>query len=215
MYIKEYSMNHTPFEKLKASSKHWLLGKAESNPSFYEVIESMRIAEKFHNGKRKGGEHEFSHQLNIFSYLRSLVSHYDSDKQIKILCTALLHDAVEDYPECLELLREKVSSDVVDLAIRMSKVTPDGKMSNEKYYAMLEADPLSAMVKGVDRIHNLSTAMVFDNERLLRYIKETEEFVIPLMSRCRKEYYTMGNEFELLHQTLSILIQIYRKDYDE
>ena len=57
------------FKKLKVSFRYWLSGKAEENPEYYRVLEAMEVAEKYHNGKRKDGSPEFTHQITICMYL--------------------------------------------------------------------------------------------------------------------------------------------------
>lgn len=200
-------MNSTEYEKLKTAMRHWVMGLMNINTEYQKVIEAMNLAEKYHTGERKGGEHEFSHQLNIFCYLRGLCSKVDDDTKIKILITALLHDTYEDYPESASEIAA-IGDVYLSLAKNISKVHDGKKMSNDDYYTAMLDDSVCALVKCVDRIHNLSTCKAFREEKRKSYVKETRDYVIPLASKARKKYHNFGDQFEITRQTLSMMCDL-------
>jgi (p)ppGpp synthase/HD superfamily hydrolase len=58
---------------------------------------------------------------------------------------------------------------------------PQRKKSPEEYFGdLLIASDEDKVVKCADRLHNLQTCGCWDAERRIRYVRETEKYVIPL-----------------------------------
>ena len=101
-----------------------------------------------------------------------------------VLATALLHDVVEDTDTKPEEL--PVGSRVREAVRLLSTNTYGGEKDKEKnkplYYRNIAGNPLAALVKCMDRCNNLSTmADGFKKDRMINYVKEAEQFVLPLL----------------------------------
>ena len=64
------------------------------------------------------------------------------------------------------------------------------KEENEaRYYSALKRNRLAAMTKVIDRCNNVSTmAGCFSRKKMLEYIAETEEYILPLAGVLKNEY---------------------------
>ena len=148
------------------------------------ALNAMELAANYHTGTRKDGlTPEFSHQLTMVKYLKSFFEYDDRSFTSDVYSVAFLHDVLEDYPQSCDVvtLRSKfgllVAESVYDL-------TRQSGQKNDRYYKSIEQSEYSIIVKGADRLHNLSTMVdVFSKEKQRRYIKETEEYIIPMLKR--------------------------------
>lgn len=198
-------MNTVEYDKLKITIRYWLYGKAENDKRYYATIEAFNVAMKYHNGYRKDNvTKEFYHQLNMVSYLRTLVSYFQNAPDV--LTLALLHDTFEDYPESHIELHDKFPWMMSKLQL-ISKMVDGKKLSNEEYYGNMVECPETVIVKVVDRIHNLSTMNgVFSESKIQDYIAEVHEFFLPMIKTMRRDYPELEPVFELLKSTMLLVV---------
>lgn len=198
-------MNTVDYDKLKITIRYWLLGKSENDSRYYSTINAFNVAMKYHNGYRKDNvTHEFYHQLNMVSYLRTLVTYFDNAPDV--LSLALLHDTYEDYPESHYELHQKFPW-LMDKLKLISKIEDNKKLSNEEYYGNMIQCPETVAVKVVDRIHNLSTMEgVFSETKIQSYISEVHEFFLPMIKTSRRNYPELEPVFELLKSTMLLMV---------
>ena len=107
-----------------------------------------------------------------------------------VLAAALLHDVVEDTDTALE---ELPVSDRVREAVALVSYNTYLKKGDDRdpdlkdrikpvYYDGIRKNPLAALVKCMDRCNNLSSmATAFSREKMAKYVKQTEEYVVPLL----------------------------------
>jgi (p)ppGpp synthase/HD superfamily hydrolase len=191
------------YEKMKMALRYRLQGKG-----YHKALRAMNFAEKFHTGTRKDGMPEFSHQISIAAYAITLLNGYEFEEEL--LCIIFLHDIMEDYSVSYAELLELFGKMVADGVKRMSKVQRGLKMDNGEYYRILGETPLSALAKGFDRVHNLMTMLGgFKPEKQMSYIKETTDYVLPLLKLARREF----PEIELIVENIKFVmtnqIQLY------
>ena len=129
----------------------------------------------------------------------------------EILAAILLHDVCED---CGVVPEELPFSENVREAVRvLTKKSGKGMSKEEKdrytaaYYHEIGQNRIASIVKAIDRCNNVSTmAMCFSDERLNRYIEETENYVMPLLSETRQNYPEFNNALFLIkYQMLSVM----------
>ena len=182
-------MNTTEYGKLKSKIRGIIDGMILSgvNDNWSKVFTLFNFALSVHNGKRKGGDHEFSHQLNTAAYAFSMFSRSNvlsNDDLAVLVALIVMHDVPEDYYDEFELfvknelggrvyntsnpgsvlgyqvaVTDDFYSEVLNLAVSMSRVDfySGNKLSNKDYYNKLSINPFTAFAKAIDRIHNLST----------------------------------------------------------
>ena len=106
-----------------------------------------------------------------------------------LLAVVLLHDVCEDCgiaPESLPF-PESVRGPVALLTHEHREGERRRDMLR-RYYAELSADPVAAIVKAIDRCNNVSMmAGGFPRGRMLEYVEETEEYVLPLLRHIKYE----------------------------
>lgn len=67
------------------------------------------------------------------------------------------------------------------------------------YYNGIAGNRIAAVVKLLDRCHNISSmASCFSDEHMAEYIKETQEYIYPLMEKAREAYPEYSNQLFLI-----------------
>jgi (p)ppGpp synthase/HD superfamily hydrolase len=193
------------FEKQKMAIRYWMLGKG-----YYMAVKAMDIAENHHTGKRKDGNHEFSHQVSQANFARTLVSTFDNPEVV--LAVIFLHDTIEDYGESYQRISSECGKEVADAVLIMSKVVNGHKIGNVEYYRMLSESPAASLAKGFDRLHNLMTMLGgFKPEKQVRYIKETMEFVVPMLKQARRKFPTQEAAYENIKFVMTNQVIMYNE----
>ena len=109
-----------------------------------------------------------------------------------VLASVLLHDVIEDTGTMLDELPAEIGERVREAVCLVSYNTyltggddkdPDRKDEIKPvYYGRIKENPLAALVKCLDRCNNLSSmAAGFTKEKMIKYVKQTEEYVLPLL----------------------------------
>ncbi len=171
-----------------------------------EIIEkAFHFASKAHKGvKRKSGEPYITHPLEVA---------YIASKEIGLgstsICSALLHDVVEDTHYTLDdietLFNEKVRI-IVDGLTKIPKEEAtefDSKqLSNYRklFYTMVE-DIRVLIIKIADRLHNMRTLGSMDERQQIKISGETISIYAPLaecigLNRIKNELQNLALRYE-------------------
>ncbi len=123
-----------------------------------------------------------THPLIMACHAHALKIREDS-----ILAAILLHDVCE---ECKVAPAELPASEEVKLAVDLLTYRKDAATAEDaakkKYYEAIKKNRIATIVKILDRCNNISTmAASFSDEKLADYIRETEEYVMPLLDHAR------------------------------
>lgn len=189
-------MIKTDFNKMKITFKYWITGKASSNSHYYTVLKAMELAEKYHCGKRKDGQHEFSHQLMICLYLSTLDLYFINPPLVYI--TALWHDLYEDY-DCPQLREEMkvISEDGFNMAVRISKIRNGKKITYEQYFSEMSNCFICSIVKLADRISNISTMIgIFSFDKQTSYLKDLDDWFFPMLKLAKRTFPEQERAYE-------------------
>ncbi len=118
-----------------------------------------------------------------------------------VLAVTLLHDVCED---CGVSPDELPFSDEVREAVEI--LTKVGQPTDE-YYARIRTNPTASIVKILDRCNNVSTmGGSFSTGKLVKYVNETEEYVLPLINYVKEQDIRYADQaFVLKYHILSIL----------
>ena len=130
-----------------------------------------------------------------------------------VLAAAILHDVVEDTGAKPEEL--PVSERVREAVVLLSHNTYGGEEDKEKnkpeYYGNIGKNPLAALVKCMDRCNNLSVmADGFDKPKMVKYVKQTEEYVLPLLAVV-KAIPAWNNAAWLLRYQITALLETFKR----
>ncbi len=133
---------------------------------------ALRFARKKHKGQyRAGGEEYITHPVAVCEYVSRWG--YGSEYQL----TALFHDLLEDTDATeQEILR--LGGENVLCAVKLLTKTEGYVM--EEYISAIKQNDIARIVKTADRLHNLRSATVTNDEFKRRYIKESREWFCDL-----------------------------------
>lgn len=177
--------------KALISIRYFLIGA-----EMYSALEALEFAIKFHTGTRKDGvTPEFHHQVTIALYTRTLLNHLTYPEET--LAAAFLHDTAEDadvgHVEIAARFGEKVGKAVQLL----TKKHRGSKKPIDVYYQEIATNDIASVVKGADRIHNIQSMIgVFGPEKQKTYIKETTDFVLPMLKEARRAFPRQESVYE-------------------
>jgi (p)ppGpp synthase/HD superfamily hydrolase len=184
------------FSKLSISLRYYLLGKG-----YHTALKAWDFAQPFHDGFRKDQKTpDYQHQIEVAHYLRTLPILSDPELTFTV---AFLHDTPEDKDVSFEELSHRFGSDASKHVRTLSKTHRGVSIPHQVYYAGIATDPLTALVKGADRKRNIGTMVgVFTRPKLINYLAETEEAVIPMLKKARRGFPEYEPSFENINQSL-------------
>jgi len=155
------------------------LGEREVN----EVRRAYELARQAHAGQtRDEGSPYIVHPVRVALSLVDELALFSP----KLICSALLHDVIEDSDVTREDLARMFDDSIAEIVWLLTKLE---EVSLRDYLARIEAAAHTGapIVKLCDRLDNLRS--VIDTPRLekkRRYIRTTEEFYLPLASRTNR-----------------------------
>ena len=196
------------FEKLKLSLRYWLLGKAESNPDYYLVLDALEYAHSYHQGTRKDGfTPEFQHQLEIAHYLRTLAP--SLTRPAIVLAAALLHDVAEDFDIAFEELEARFGKEITDVVRLLTKKHRGIVVPPEEYFARIAENEEASVIKGADRIHNLQSMLgVFSLTKQASYCEEVRKYFLPMLKAARRTFSRQEAVYENIKLVLNSQLQM-------
>lgn len=151
-----------------------------------ETMKALSFARTQHAGQyRKSGEAYIVHLLTMACNAVSLGIRDDH-----VIAAILLHDVCED---CNVGVMELPVGEAVRHSVSLLTFTVmDGEskeIAKNRYYNLILEDRTAALVKLIDRCHNVSSmAGTFSREKLISYIEETRQYVLPLLRKAKSRY---------------------------
>jgi len=198
------------YEKLKTAMRYWLLGQ-----EYFIAYKAMEMGLLHHNGSRKDGTPEFSHQIFQASFARTLLPSLMYPEET--LATIFLHDILEDCDVTYLTLQREFGDSIAKAVSRMTDIEvrdihPSNykkKLPLDEYYGLMPLSPIASIAKGIDRMHNhQSMTGVFSNEKKQRYINETREHILPMMKIARKRYPSQDAAYHNIKHVLLTQIEL-------
>ena len=172
------------------------------------TLKALDFASEAHKGqKRKNSDIPYiSHPLMLACNCLAM-----DIKEDCIIAACLLHDVIEDCGVTADQL--PVDEETRDLVVLMThgKETEGREGMLRRYFKGLASDPRAALIKCVDRYNNLTTmSWGLSRERQLRYIAETEKYVLPLIDTVKRvpEY---NNAAWLLRYQIESMLDTYKR----
>ena len=178
---------------------------AKNNNCQLDIIErAYQTALDLHkNQKRQDGTPYINHPVEVALILAKLG--FDEE----VIAGALLHDTIEDCGYTKEEMIADFGQKVFDLvdcvsAIDKTKYVFDKKnlfedpnflkssleeQTFKKLIILGKSNPLGFAIKFADRLHNLSTIEVFNYNKQLEKVRETEKWVLPIARALQSEYF--------------------------
>ena len=160
----------------------------------YNATKALSFILCHHDGQmRNDGSEYYVHPVKVASHLVSL-NLYSNDlhKLDVLICSALLHDILEDTDVTADELTKAFGEDITVVVQCLTK-TPS--LTDEGYYSGIQKNILASLIKISDRCNNVSTmAGVFSKDRLIKYIDETNTLVKPLIRHTRDNNPDISNQ---------------------
>lgn len=205
--MEDFFFRDRLFDEEKMFTRMRTLTQADDLEEAYRALSYMR---ERHSGQfRKAAKHSdekipyINHPLMMACHVYSLGVRDDV-----ILAATLLHDVVEDTGVSLQEL--PFSDEVKSVVGRLTFVCPEGMDKEEAkklYYKAIMEDERASVVKVIDRCNNVSTmAASFKREKLIEYVNETEEYVMPVLERIKEDHPRYADlAFMVKYHIISIL----------
>ena len=178
----------------------------------YQTMKALAYAREKHSGqyRKKGHGNErvpyIYHPLLLTCHALALGLQDDN-----LLSACLLHDVCED---CGVAVEELPVNDETKEAVRLLTKPADFKKTAadlQKYYEGIAGNRTATVVKLLDRCNNISSmATSFSDNRIADYIKETQEYINPLMETARNKYPEYSNPLFLIRYHMNSVIEALR-----
>jgi len=166
-----------------------------------QTSKALPFARAAHSGQVRKGKDSVPyiyHPLLIACH--ALALGMDDDDMIS---TALLHDVCED---CWVAAGELPVGDTAKEAVAL--LTKDDFMDEVQYFERIAGNKIATMVKLLDRCSNVSgMAGAFSKEKMAEYIRETEDFIYPLLEKAKSEYPEYSDQIFLIRYHMMSVVE--------
>lgn len=151
-----------------------------------KIISAYEFAAKAHEGqKRSSGQDYIIHPLAVSYILLELGMDTDT------ICSALLHDVVEDTSATLDDLKKRFGQDVamlVDGVTKLGKIPTNSKERQQaenvrKILLAMSQDIRVMIIKLADRLHNMRTLKYRPHDKQRSTARETMNVYAPIAHR--------------------------------
>ena len=200
------------YQKLSIQLKGFLKGRG-----YHKALEAYEFAKNYHINTRKDGiTPEFQHQVEIALFAMTL---RELRSEETVIIAILLHDVREDYDISHKEIVDKFGIEVGDVVEKLTKKFKGIKKSSEQYFEAISTCPHASVVKLIDRVNNVSSmGGVFSIDKQKQYIKEVDDYFLPMLKKARKNfpdqamsYYNLGTFLKTLCKTISATIAAEKK----
>ena len=199
-------------ERLNPRMKHF--HKVIENLGLFKSMKAVRYIEE-NMCKEKGftrhdGSSYFVHPIAIaqtaidFGLVNLMISRGEHEKADALVAVCLLHDAVEDIEgDVEEYIGDNYGSYILQNVLNVTKV--DGE-DFEDYLVRVISSDLSALVKILDQLNNISTMSNSSLKHRQKHSKIAREYYIPLIKHLRQRDYEYGRFYFQVRTIISSLI---------
>lgn len=141
------------------------------------VEDAYCLAEKAHRKQtRKSGLPYIIHPLEVALIVVTVMR----QKDVAIICAALLHDVVEDTPHTIEEIRDRFGDDVAFLVGAVTKPNKQQVDNFQHILSSVKGDVRVLILKLSDRLHNMRTLESMKPQKQWKIASETQFFFAPL-----------------------------------
>ena len=208
--MSEHSRSWTLREKLFDETHMYTYVKTRAQSlSLRQTLAALPLVRAQHKGQLRDGPGSVPyivHPLTMACHALAMGIEEDD-----VLAALLLHDVVEDTGAALEAL--PVGETVREAVRLVSYNSYPGPKEQIKplYYENIGRNPLACLVKCIDRCCNLSTmAMGFSREKMVTYVEQTEEYLLPLLAVVKNEP-RWNNAAWLLQYQITALLETCKR----
>lgn len=169
------------------------------------TLKALNYATLLHSGQtRDDGADTIEHPTKVCRYLMNHRIRHDD-----ILAASLLHDTIEDTEITKEELQVQFGENVATIVDLLSKKE---QVPAEIYYKEMAKDIRAIIIKAADRACNVDDMTeVFTVERLEKYVKDTEENVLPMMKQARRVYLDYSDALVSFRDQIRGILKVVKK----
>lgn len=171
----------------------------------YQTLKVLPYVRELHDGQVRKGKDKVPyiyHPLLIACH--ALALGLDDDN---IISVALLHDVCED---CGVAADDLAVNETTKEAVML--LTKNKEQDDSLYYRQIIKNPIATMIKLLDRCNNISgMAVGFSKEKLVKYIKETEMYIYPLIQQAKTEYPMYSNQIFIIKYHMSSVMEAIKR----
>ena len=177
------------------------------------TLAALDFMREKHRGQYRNGYQFSGEKVEYINHplMMTCHAHAMGIKDDAVLAAILLHDVVEDTDTALEELpvNDEVK-EIVDLVTFRMLPGKTRKESKAAYYQRIRQNKKACVVKVIDRCNNVSTmAGCFKRERMVNYIEETEEYILPILTVLKNRHAEYSDvAFLVKYQIISLLESI-------
>jgi len=169
------------------------------------TMKAVNLAHKLHKGQERDDGTNYVEHLVGTAHL--LIAHGVEDDEV--LAASILHDTIEDTSYSYDDIVRDFNKRIAKMVNRVSKKKVQ---SLGEYLKEIEESIGALLIKAADRTHNVSDMVrAFSVERMEKYIKETEEYILPAMKRARKLNLEYGNAFVALSEHIKAVLLLAKE----
>lgn len=204
----------TQHKKLLNNLRARLQGMASYDDNWYKTLRILNFVELLHSGVRKDNKTpEFNHQVSIALLGVTMLPYCIYPH--RTINAIILHDTPEDYGTSFEELETKFGADTSDDVRLLTKEYNGHRTMDDEYFAKLSMNPVTSLVKLLDRIHNLKTMSgVFSIEKQKDYVAETEKWFLPFAKEARRRFPEQELAYEQAKFIITTMLSLYNSAHD-
>lgn len=188
--------------------RFWLQGR-----DYHKALRAMEYNRQLFQGTRKDGiTPEFDHHVCQAQYLRTLPGLLHPEAT---LATVFFHDTPEDrhisFDEIRLLYPENPAFGVMvsDATRKVTKEWRGKKFNEDELFGIMANCPVSSVVKGGDRIHNLQSMVgVFTLAKQRSYLEETERLILPMLKRAERNFPEQEPAYKNIRTVLKMQVSL-------
>jgi len=208
-------LEHTRQERLESHKKrvlvlrHMLIGRG-----WYEALSALEFSRKHTVGYRKDNvTPNFDHPVSIGLYLMTFPDLLYPQEAVAL---AMTHDLIEDSQ--LSELEVRAAFRDGEFGLRVGRATDllskesRGVRRDDKalFEAMAEC-PIASIGKPADRaINQNDMAGVFTREKIEKQVWETEDLILPMLKRAKRNFPQQTLAYENMNWTLKSQVNIVK-----
>lgn len=160
------------------------------------ILKALDFARLAHDGQeRDEGVPYITHPIRVANLLLHELSQMDAD----MICTALLHDVIEDCRISTRELKNNFNDAIASMVKTLSK---DPRIENHQkvyYDGIVQSNDKTKLIKLCDRLDNLRSLRFSQNKsRIKKYVTETEK-KYAIMAQSINPYILKEMKSELTH----------------
>lgn len=196
---------------LKEETLYGLVENYAKEHGLSQTLSVLPYARKKHEGQYRKGKDRypyFCHPLKV-AWHGICIGIQDDD----VISASILHDVCEDCGVApSELPVNERTRQLVLILTRDFEAESKAKENEEAYYQLVLTSKEAFIIKLLDRCNNISEMSEgFTDDRLARYIRKTEQYVIPMMEKGLVLYPEYEKEIFLIHYHITSVISAAKR----